>query len=172
MAEELNDLDALDRELSELLAVEPSPDFAAKVRTRIEREPEPALGWWYWAGAAAAAAVVIAVAFGTLAPRTPAVQAPLTASRDVHLPPQVDRVAPAPVAVTPSRHVARARRAETLARAPEVLVDPTLAAAVRRLTTQQRVLPEVPREPSLDPVVIEPLKVSELSDVTKQGDRQ
>ena len=43
-------LNALDRELSELLAVEPSPEFAAKVRTRIEREPVSTFSWRYWAG--------------------------------------------------------------------------------------------------------------------------
>jgi hypothetical protein len=55
----------------------------------------------------------------------------------------------------------------------EVLIDPSLAAAVRRLTTEQRVLPEMPPEPSLTPVVVEPLKVPDIADsASKQGDRQ
>jgi hypothetical protein len=168
MPEHLNveddELSGIDREISQLLAVEPSPDFAAKVRVRIAAQPVAPFGWRYWAGAAVAAVVVIAVAFGMVARRTPPVQAPVTTVRDMHLPPEVDPVAQAPVAVPPSHHVERARRAETRERASEVLVDPALAAAVRRLTTQQRVLPEMPPEPTLSPVVVEPLKVPDISD--------
>jgi hypothetical protein len=167
------DLNALDRELSELLAVEPSPEFAAKVRARIERQPETTFGWRHWMGAAVAAAVIIAVVLAMVGRRAPQVRAPLTAPRDVHLSPKVDPVTQTPAAVSPSPDIARARHAERRERAPEVLVDPALAAAVRRLTTEQRVLPEMPPEPSLLPVVVQPLKVPEIADSgNKQGDRQ
>ena len=35
---------SLDREIESLLAVEPSPEFLARVRTRVAQEPEPARG--------------------------------------------------------------------------------------------------------------------------------
>jgi hypothetical protein len=166
------DLSALDRELSELLAVEPSPAFAASVRARIEQQPAPTFAWRWWVGAAlaSAAAVTIAVAVSVL--RTPTVQLAVVAHPDVYLPAPHPTVQP-PVATVSLPHVAPARHAERHERAPEVLVDPALAAAVRRLTTEQRVLPERPPEPSLTPVVVEPLKVPDIADsASKQGDRQ
>jgi hypothetical protein len=57
---------AIEREIEAALAVDPSPEFVARVRARIVNEPAPA-SWWQlrWpivATAAAAAAVVMAVA--------------------------------------------------------------------------------------------------------------
>jgi hypothetical protein len=56
---------SLEREIEAALAVDPSPDFVARVRMRVAAEPHPARRWmpWPWIAAAAAAAVlVIAVA--------------------------------------------------------------------------------------------------------------
>ena len=47
---------------------------------------------------------------------------------------------------------------------PQILIDPSLAAAIRRLASEQPALPEVPPEPSLTPVVVEPLKVPEIGE--------
>jgi hypothetical protein len=62
---------AIDRALREALDVSPSPDFVARVRTRIANEPPPRSLWGRWtvwtqlaAGALVAAAVVIAVVVG------------------------------------------------------------------------------------------------------------
>ncbi len=61
--------DALDRDIAQALAVDPSPEFAARVRTRIANEPEPGM-WrrvlalrssWLVASVAVAAAVVATV---------------------------------------------------------------------------------------------------------------
>lgn len=53
---------SLDRDIESLLAVEPSPEFVARVRARIAEEPAPGRWWMSWMFAAAgAAAVVIAV---------------------------------------------------------------------------------------------------------------
>jgi hypothetical protein len=54
---------ALDREIESLLAVEPTPEFLARVRTRVAEEPAPGR-WrtsWTFATAAAVAAVIVAV---------------------------------------------------------------------------------------------------------------
>ena len=52
---------AVDRELQALLAVEPSPEFVARVRARIAEEPQPSAWWqsWRFATAVAVAAVVV-----------------------------------------------------------------------------------------------------------------
>jgi hypothetical protein len=55
---------AVDRELQAMLGVEPSPDFLARVHTRIASEPEPTAWWLSWTfavGVAIAAVVVFAV---------------------------------------------------------------------------------------------------------------
>ncbi len=56
---------ALDREIERALAVAPSPEFVARVRTRIESEPDPTawrLSWVaYFAGGAVAALIIAAV---------------------------------------------------------------------------------------------------------------
>lgn len=55
-----------DREIEALLAVDPSPEFLARVRVRVAAEPEPGrwrFGWWSLAaGAAAVGAILVAVA--------------------------------------------------------------------------------------------------------------
>ena len=166
------DLNALDTELTELLAVEPSPQFAAKVRARIERQPAASFVWRWWLGVPVAAAAVIMIAVAIVG-HTPRVQFSAPAHTDVRLPPPVHPVAPF-VAMTPKMppHTA-ALHAPNPKTEPETLVDPSIAAAVRRLATDQRVLPEMPAEASLDPVVVEPLKVPEIADSgAKQGDRQ
>ena len=59
-ARELNDT-ALDREIRLALAVEPSPDFVARIRQRVAVEPvRTTTGWLWWAGAAVTAGAVIA----------------------------------------------------------------------------------------------------------------
>lgn len=166
------DLNALDRELTELLAVEPSPAFAAKVRARIERQPAASFPWRWRIGGAVAAAAAIAIAVATIG-HAPRVQLAVPVHTDVRLSPLVHPGSPL-AATTPKvspRVVpvdARSPKAEA-----EALFDPSLAAAVSRLTSDQRVLPEVPAETSLDPVVVEPLKVPEIADSgAKEGDRQ
>jgi len=83
----LNDLD-VDRELQSLLAVNPSPEFVARVRTRLASEPEPssfaglqlptARWWrsWMFAAAPILAAAVIFIAVLISRPR-PVEQVPM-----------------------------------------------------------------------------------------------
>jgi hypothetical protein len=55
---------AMDRELQEMLAIEPSPQFAPRVRAAVASAPAaaPRLRWIWWSGAVAAAAAVIVFA--------------------------------------------------------------------------------------------------------------
>ena len=167
------DLNALDRELSELLKVQPSPEFAAKVRVRIEQQPTPSFAWRWWAASAIVAAAVLVIAVAADLRRTAPVPPAIQARADVNLPSpalQLPRAIETAPGVSPRAAMVDAPDART---EPETLVDPSLAAAVRRLTSDQRVLPEMPVEASLDAVVVEPLKVPEIADSgAKQGDRQ
>jgi hypothetical protein len=75
----------LDREIREALAVNPSPEFVARVRTRIASEPARRTSWLSWQSAAVVAiAAVIAIAVVVsrprkLAPVVPADRTPLQA---------------------------------------------------------------------------------------------
>jgi hypothetical protein len=163
-------MSAVDRELSQLLAVEPSPEFAARVRTRIEQQPARRFAWWPWAGASLAAAAVIVAAVVIGAQTAPAVVAPASVPADIHLSSGEVALQPrTPVhaipVVTPVARAQRAVRSE----GPEIVIDPSLAAAIRRLASEQPLLPEVPREPSLDPVVVEPLIVPEIGEFGGAG---
>jgi hypothetical protein len=75
--EPLNDRD-VDRELQSLLSVDPSPEFVARIRSRIASEPDPRAWWWSWkfavAAVAAAAIVVIALVLGRSREQTVAPQ--------------------------------------------------------------------------------------------------
>jgi hypothetical protein len=58
---------AVDRDLRAMLAVDPSPEFVARVRTRIEQEPAPSAPWGLWplvfaGGLAAAVTIAVTVA--------------------------------------------------------------------------------------------------------------
>jgi len=132
---------ALQREIEAALAVDPSPEFVAKVRARIASEPAPT-SWWplRWpvlATAAAAAVVAVAVALMW----HPGMPEPITVRRgtDVILPApthgsgrppftsvRADRIPPRPV-TTIARASSHSTRsvARTLSgpREPEVLIS-------------------------------------------------
>ena len=164
------DLNPLDRELSELLAVQPSPDFAAKVRLRVEQQPAQSFVWRWWVSGAVVAAIVVVIAVAAELRSTPSVMPAVEARADVNLPvpsPPRRNVGERAPTIPPRAAVVRGVSPRT---EPETLVDPSLAAAVRRLASDQRVLPEIPAEASLDSVVVEPLKVPEIADSgAKQG---
>jgi hypothetical protein len=66
---------SLDREIEDLLAVDPSPGFVVKVRQRIAQEPAPAASWFSWrlatAGAGLAIVGVAVLLWPTSAPLAP-----------------------------------------------------------------------------------------------------
>ena len=63
--------DTLDREIAGLLAVDPSPEFVAKVRERVAGEPEPGMWRFGWVAAGAAAVAVLALAVVASRPPLP-----------------------------------------------------------------------------------------------------
>jgi hypothetical protein len=164
---------AAEADLDRLLALEPSPDFAAKVLARIS-EGHPARGWRAgWAGVALAAAATLVIAFmlrsGSGA-RDGDVNAPKSVHADVVLssPASDMQVRVSPV-ITPST---RPRPAGPRIGDPEVLIDRSLADAIHRLAVSTRNMTlddgapdDRPRPASESPtpsVVVEPLTVPEL----------
>jgi len=174
----LND-PALGREIESLLAVEPSPEFLARVRTRIANEPEPSR--WRLAWIAVPAMGMCVVLFATVLvtwPRPePAVPIQAVISSPV-LPTIVEREP----AVEPSRvfaRVATQKREQPTAVAdpfPEVVISEDERQAFEQLllAIEQDRLPVLMRaggdaEDSLapapleiDPLTIEPLQVTRL----------
>jgi hypothetical protein len=149
--------DAL-RDLRTELTVTPSPEFAAKVRERIDAQPETTpRGLWMWAGAAATgAAAVIAVAVWraphpatvTPAPVASVAQSvPAPGPAPAVTPPAGEPIAPkrSVTSLTPAVRVAREHRE------PEVLVPPDQLNAIRRLMAAVRTgaLANAPAAPTL-----------------------
>jgi len=173
MDEQVNDA-PLDREIESLLATEPSPEFLARVRTRVAGEPDPRR-WsapWMWAIAAGA---VTAVVVGMIAwparqpvvPSTEPTQTRVEAVEPAVLPvvPQLPLVRSQPV--TPATRViasapARDRRIDI--DLPEVVIADnelkTFAALVTSIR-QSRFDVAVPAAPNPDT----PLEIKELPPV-------
>jgi hypothetical protein len=163
-------------DLVRLLSVEPSDDFAARVRQRINETSRQGRAWWIWPAVAVAAALVIVVALATPSGRgtQSASGQSGSAARDVVLhyrAPAHDDDVPAPP--KEKARVFSSKPPASVARAPEseVLIDPSVADAVRRLALGARnTLPASTNEEELpiglsDPAALpvpEPLIVPEL----------
>ena len=138
---------SLDRELQTLLGVEPSPEFVARVRTRIADAPSPAISWfgaWRIAASIVAVAAVAIVAFvfsrdgGKRVPSASSVldsrTVALFSSPTPELKGQALRVSVAPASPGMQTHTAAQHESATPPRAePEILVDQREAAALRAL---------------------------------------
>jgi hypothetical protein len=177
----------LDREIEDLLSVDPSPEFVAKVRAGVAAEPAPTpwlLGWRVVP--AGAACVAVAVAVLTMWPSAD----PPFISEDVAKPaaPVVEVVAkvpPPPPAKTarpePPRRLSRVARA---VESPEVQVSEEEIRSFRLLVAQvQRGrIPEVPNtapgegagEPLGPPwIEISPVVITPIAQLAQpEGERQ
>jgi hypothetical protein len=164
---------ALDREVASLLAVEPSPEFLARVRTRVAQEPEP--GGWRWRWTFALATVTVAL-IGAVVVWQSGQQAP-SSEVPVRLPQVAEAVAPpAPVVVEverprasrPTRPTTRTREAANLIpliSADDARAFDTLLAAIRRNDVVLNAdMPNSALSAStlaLPPITIEPVTVPE-----------
>jgi hypothetical protein len=186
---------ALDREIERALAVEPSPDFVARVRTSIASEP-PRPAWhlsWAFAGAGAAvAAIVFALVVAwperTVAPAPMIVQVapPAPVAPQPSAVPDASTVrSPEAVALQrPKKAVARQQGASRSTKAfafqtsePEILIDSREAAALQRLITGVRdgrvdlspvlhaTTPTAMELPPITDLIIAPLSIEPLAPV-------
>jgi hypothetical protein len=175
--EQMNNDEALDREIRNALDVDPSHEFLARVRARIASEP-PGLGWRPWrlvgVGALAASIVLTLVAIrferttDLVLPSAPGatrqMATPTAVPRALVRPPDVSGAAP------PTRRRAEAGPIVRPVAKAEVLIPPGERAALRALVTNIRAgridastwdhltaSTETMRELSIEPISIEPL---------------
>jgi hypothetical protein len=186
---------ALDREIERALAVEPSPEFVARVRTSIAIEPSTHPVWrlsWTFAGAGAAvAAIVFALVVSwpertvapaprlvQVAPPAPVAPQPSAVSdpSTVRSPEAVARRAHKPVALqqdaSPSTKAFAFQTSE-----PEILIDSREAAALQRLISGVRdgrvdlspvlhaTTPTAMELPPITDLIIAPLSIEPLAPV-------
>ncbi len=182
---------SFEREIESLLAVEPSPEFLARVRTRVAEEPAP-VGWrlsWMFGAAAAVAAVVVALVAWPSPDVTPSVVMTRSSPPSVEPVPAVEPspvIAPVPVtsrdpirqrvAVNAVASVVESGRAIDIALPEVVLAENEVKAyaALVESVRQHRLDMPLPLaqdsdEPGdvtalreLAPVVIEPIEIEPL----------
>lgn len=171
--------ESLDAELRAALDVDPSPEFLARVRTRIAAEPASSR-WrlaWLMVPAVATSLAALALALFPLREVVPPA-APMAPTRAV-APSRVAPLAASPAArsrVGPRRTRQPARTIEAARAFPEVVISEdeqrafeALLAASRRGMLPVRVLSETGGEESLPPLpldiedlVVEPLQLTRL----------
>jgi hypothetical protein len=139
----------LERDIERALAVDPSPEFLARVRAGIAAEPAPSAWPFAWTWLAGSAAVVITAAFLVFRPATPQPgvrlePTPLPMVTTTAVPPANPAATPlAPSPLAPRIHVREVtrRRSPSVASAtvrtprgePEVLIAKDEAAALKHL---------------------------------------
>jgi hypothetical protein len=143
---------SLDREIEAMLAVEPSPDFVSRVRTRIAEAPAPGwitglnMGWTSLAAGSVVVAVFVAVVISkpheTVQP-----EAMLPVART-----SVQTESPSDDLPIPSR-VNPAKSPE-----PQLLINPKEAAAIRRFLASPQ-----PERVELSVMKIEPQPLPEFT---------
>ena len=148
---------AIDREIQAALAVDPSPEFLARVRTRIAAEPPGATTWLPWKLVAAAVMAAIVAAVVVMSRPQERTARTATAQGDIRLTPEVSieqprrpeplrasadptsRPVEAPGAqrrasarrLTPAPARSETRLVAAMPTEPEILVDPREARAMR-----------------------------------------
>ncbi len=134
---------AAEADLQRLLSIEPSPEFAARVRVRIHGWGEPRATRWAWYGVAVAtAAALILAAMLRTNHSSPPTQSVEIANRPDTTIPAAPAKKPDPiVATTTPSHRAPLRKDTTAAAAPaspEIIIDPAMTEAIRRMAMSLR----------------------------------
>jgi hypothetical protein len=163
----VDSMNDLDRELTAALLVEPSPEFAARVRTRIASEPGPAR-WRMPRLALATAGVALAALAANVilsgpGPARPA-DAPVLPHRSLA---RIEPLRAAPASIVPRRETDRARHA----RPSDVQVSRSEMLALQRLFSGEIVAPpaaDVPVEVVIAPIAVEAIALSAIT----EGERQ
>jgi len=190
-------MDPIDGELRRALAVDPSPEFLARIRTRIAEEPAPrrrGMSWVVVAPAVFATALVVVAVWQRPRMHTPSASpAPLTArsigaTTPLSLPVVARSVQPA--IVEPGTRATGTRRhgdgaaATAASSEPEVLIAADEARALRALisgvdegrivlTPVLTVVPGPSELLSVDEIAIEPITITPIAPVTGEtGVRQ
>jgi hypothetical protein len=155
-------IDPLDREIGHALAVDPSPDFVARVRARIADDPSPVSGGvgWKVTGVALAASILAAAVMLRPEPR-PAPETPsLLASRSIDPP----IVVPTAARSKTSHEATKSVTVASVAEATVILVDQREADAIRAFMEGARTdrieLTPVAQAPA--PAIMEPAPLRDI----------
>ena len=187
----------IDRALSAALAVEPSAEFLARVRTRIASEPEPSAWRFPWTlTAVGAMALALVSAVGVLhmnqaMPPTETVLEPLPSRALVFaslslMPAMVPNVVSGFSRTKGAGRTRRTVTADVVRTEPEVLIDAGEAAALRRLFNRSsegridlRAFEEIEETPQItaalpvaNDIEIAPITIEPLAPVNPEGARQ
>jgi hypothetical protein len=168
----------IERDIESLLSVDPSPEFLARVRTRIANEPEPSRWRLAWVVVPVTGMCIVLLATGMVMWLRPQPPAPVQAVRPSSVPPTIVEREPS---IEPPRRVAPVaaptqRQPSDVARSPEVVISENERRAFEQLllAIEQDRLPLLVRtgddaEESLapapleiEPLTIEPLEVTRL----------
>jgi hypothetical protein len=189
----------IDGEIRATLAVDPSPEFVARVRTRIASEPPRAtssLSWKFVAAGALAATIAIVVVSRPEGKPTPVTQArraehiqlapPAAIEQPGHAAALVPVVSGPSTSSGPFRASSRDGVTRTSARVrtePEILLDPAETRALRRLiagtgdgsldlsAALRATTPMAMDLPPIDAIVIAPLTIDPLTPSGEEGVR-
>ena len=180
---------ALEREIEQALTVDPSPEFVARVRTRIAEEPSPAsrgFGWLF-AGVAAATVAAGVVALAMLRPdqrvkpaHGPLMSRSLTSSAVVPMLSQGLGREPRTSSTEPRTSHDERRTSNVERTLSEPLFDTRETMALQRLIADVRdarvdltpLTKEGPMTlPALDPLVISPIVIEPLVPGGVEGER-
>jgi hypothetical protein len=162
---------SLDREIEDLLAVDPSSEFVARVRQRLAAEPAPRAPWFSWRLAAAGAGFAVVVTAAVLWPEPP----PVTPAIETTAAQRAEPVAAVPGSVdAPAPSRLRPLPPSNRSALPVVLIQRDEAEAMNLLLTrvQEGTLPDMtealatvdaagPHWIEIPPVVIEPIATGE-----------
>ena len=138
---------AAEADLHQLLSLEPSPEFTARVRSRVREDHDAPSRRWGWIGLALATTAAAAVVVTTLVRtgHTPGASLERTeiARRDdvvLRLPASGIDYPPAPPSSTSRVAIERpsARVAAHGEATPEIVIDPAMTAAIHRMAADLR----------------------------------
>ena len=154
----------VDRELQQALDVDPSPEFLARVRTRIASEPAPSgwRAWWMLAVGAAAAAAVIAVA--VLISRQTIAPAPTESVASKSEPATSEPVTSEPAKPTAPTQATTNRDAAAVDGRASRDQDPHQAEPRARASQEPRVVARAPRDVAPGDSSSEPARAAVLLD--------
>jgi hypothetical protein len=144
---------AAEAELRRLLSIEPSAEFAARVRSRLRDTHDAPSRRWGWIGlalasTAAAALIVTAIVRTGQTPVGSLERTEIARRADVELIPPVSVLGNPPARTRSTSHVAIKRPSsvagEQVEVAPEVVIDSAMTAAIRRMAMSLRNSPPDP----------------------------
>ncbi len=126
-------------DLQRLLSIEPSPEFAARVRARIDEHRESRATRWGWIGLAiaTAAALIFVAVLRTNDSSSGTQNAEIVRRSDTPLPVE-HRIAPVIIAARQAAVHKQSTLTMEATASPEVIIDPAITAAIQRLAAAAR----------------------------------